>query len=125
MTKEHKDKLAAGRKEAQAVKDYLEALRTRRPRRRRRNPSDLKKRLGEVQKEMTDAGTLQLVQLAQERLDLEDELEEGEETDELPELEKGFVRAVGPYSERKGLTYDAWRSVGVPPDVLRKAGLSR
>ena len=29
------------------------------------------------------------------------------------------------YGERKGITHAAWRALGVPPDVLRKAGISR
>ena len=29
------------------------------------------------------------------------------------------------YGQRKGITHAAWRSLGVPPDVLRKAGISR
>jgi hypothetical protein len=40
-------------------------------------------------------------------------------------LEKEFVRAAKGYSERKGITYGAWREFGVPAEVLRKAGISR
>ena len=44
---------------------------------------------------------------------------------DLDALEGEFIRAAGPYSERKGITYDAWRAAGVEPRVLRAAGLSR
>ena len=48
-----------------------------------------------------------------------------EEKVDLAALEKGFIEAAGPYAARKGLTYSAFRSVGVPPAVLRAAGISR
>jgi hypothetical protein len=35
------------------------------------------------------------------------------------------VKSAAPYSERKGITYSAWREVGVPANVLEKAGISR
>jgi hypothetical protein len=40
-------------------------------------------------------------------------------------LEAAFVAVAGPYSARKGLTYAAWRAVGVKPRVLREAGIAR
>ncbi len=42
---------------------------------------------------------------------------------ELVAREPAFVAAVSPYSERKGLTYAAWRAVGVEDRVLHAAGL--
>ena len=29
------------------------------------------------------------------------------------------------YAQRKGISYAAWRELGVPADVLKKAGISR
>jgi hypothetical protein len=40
-------------------------------------------------------------------------------------LEDAFIAVAGPYSARKGLTYAAWRAVGVEPRVLRAAGVPR
>ena len=40
-------------------------------------------------------------------------------------LETAFIAVAGPYSERKGLSYAAWREVGVQPRVLRAAGIPR
>ncbi len=48
----------------------------------------------------------------------------GQRTD-AEALEPAFVAVARPYSERKGLTYAAWRAVGVQPRVLRAAGISR
>ena len=44
---------------------------------------------------------------------------------DLTELEKGFIAAAKTYGERKGITHAAWRALGVPADVLRKAGIGR
>jgi hypothetical protein len=67
------------------------------------------------------------VQLLQKKMDLERELavlEAGEGVD-LSELESGFIDAAKGYSERKGITYAAWREVGIEPRVLKAAGISR
>ena len=44
---------------------------------------------------------------------------------EIGELEAGFVAVAKLYSERKGLTYAAWREAGVDARVLKQAGISR
>lgn len=40
-------------------------------------------------------------------------------------LEAEFIRAAGPYSQRKGITYDARRAAGAQPRVLKAAGVGR
>src|SRR5215212_7548473 len=40
-------------------------------------------------------------------------------------IEKAFVGAAKGYSDRKRISYTAWRELGVPPEVLKKAGVSR
>jgi hypothetical protein len=59
-------------------------------------------------------------------LDLEQELAraEGDGAD-LEELEAAFIEVAAGYGERKGLTYEAWRSIGVAPRVLKAAGIGR
>jgi len=44
---------------------------------------------------------------------------------DIASLEKAFVKAAGPYSEAKGISYATWREFGVPAEVLGKAGISR
>ena len=58
-------------------------------------------------------------------MDLTAELERLNEKVDLTELENGFVDAAKGYSQSKGLTYTAWRSVGVPAELLQRAGISR
>ena len=40
-------------------------------------------------------------------------------------FEADFVAAARPYSERKRISYAAWRELGVPPAILKRAGISR
>jgi hypothetical protein len=68
---------------------------------------------------------LQRLQLVQEELDLQRELERLSAKVDLSGLEREFVRVAKPYSERKGISYAAWRELGVAPDVLKKAGIGR
>ncbi len=35
------------------------------------------------------------------------------------------MKTAAKYAERKGISYAAWRELGVPADVLKKAGISR
>ena len=44
---------------------------------------------------------------------------------DLSALEADFVKTAAKYAERKGISYAAWRELGVPADVLKKAGISR
>jgi hypothetical protein len=126
MSKEHKAALAEGRDQGRAVRRYLEALEAHKPRRgRKRSPESLKKRLDDVETEIATADPLKRLHLVQERLDLQNALEASESKVDLDQLEKDFVKSAAPYSERKGITYSAWREVGVPANVLEKAGISR
>jgi len=126
MSDEHKAALAEGREQGRAVRRYLEALEAHKPRRgRKRNPDNIAKRLERIDEELPGADPLSRVHLRQERIDLERELSAGSEKVDLDGLEAGFVGAAGPYSLRKGISYDAWRAVGVEPRVLKAAGIGR
>ena len=126
MTDEHKAALAEGREQGRAVRSYLTALEENKPRRgRRRTPQGITKRLAAIDAALADADPLKRLQLTQERLDLQQELERADGTVDLASLEKAFVQAAGPYSSRKGISYAAWRELGVPAAVLSKAGISR
>jgi hypothetical protein len=126
MSDEHKAALAEGRDQGRAVRRYLEALEANKPRRgRRRSPESVKKRLDTIETEIATADPLRRVHLVQERSDLQAALEASESNVDLNQLEKDFVGAAGPYSERKGISYSTWREVGVPAGVLERAGISR
>lgn len=126
MSDEHKAALAEGRDQGRAVRRYLEALEAHRPRRgRKRTPESMKKRLIAVENELLTADPLKRLHLIQERLDLQSALETSDAKVDLEALEKEFIAAAGPYSARKGISYSAWRELGVPSPVLTKAGISR
>lgn len=126
MSKEHKAALAEGRDQGRAVRRYLEALEANKPKRgRKRSPDSMKKRLAAVEDEIAAADPLKRLHLVQERLDLQAALEATESTVDVNALEKEFISAAATYSERKGISYSAWRELGVPSNVLDKAGISR
>ena len=127
MSDEHKAALAEGREQGRVVRRYLEALDSHRPKRgRRRTPESISTRLAAIDEQLPSADPLSRLHLVQERMDLEQEVATaGSDGDDPDELEAGFIEVAAAYGERKGLTYEAWRSIGVPPRVLRAAGISR
>jgi hypothetical protein len=126
MSDEHKAALAEGRAQGRAIREYLEALETHRPKRgRKRTPESVKKRLERVETELFDADPIRRVALIQERMDLENELQAADGGVDLVSLERDFVRFAREYSSRKGISYNAWREVGVSPATLKAAGITR
>ena len=85
----------------------------------------MKKRLAAIDASLADASALARLQLVQERMDLQKELESMGQKVDLTQLEGEFVKTAKKYSERKGISYAAWRELGVSADTLKKAGVSR
>ncbi|HEV8063680.1 MAG TPA: hypothetical protein VGP46_02555, partial [Acidimicrobiales bacterium] len=126
LTETHKDALAAGRRQGNVVRRYLEALEQNKPRRGRQvSRESLQARHDEIEAKLVSANPLQRAHMIQERYNLEKRLEAGDDGVEvdLEELEAGFIAVAAEYSDRKGLEYKTWRDVGVPADVLQKAGI--
>ena len=127
MSDDHKEALAEGRNHARIVGRYLEALEANKPRRGRKRTSDsVKKRLTAVTEELKEASGLTRLNLLQERRDIEVELATMQAgTPDLTGLEKEFVKVAKSYSTKKRISYGAWREFGVPPEALKKAGITR
>lgn len=128
MSKAHKQALAQGRDEGRAIRAYLEGLEAHKPKRgRKRTAETVERQLLETLEVLETASALDRVTLLQRKMDLEDELAtlEGTGSFNLEELEAAFVAAVSGYSERKGISYAAWREAGVEARVLREGGISR
>ena len=126
MTDAHKAALAKGRTESQAVRLYLEALRANKPvRGRKRTPESIAKRLAAVDGERASADAVKELRLVQERLNLEAELANMGKVVDTSALEADFVRVAKSYGQRSGVSYAAWRAVGVPSAVLTSAGITR
>jgi hypothetical protein len=126
MSDEHKTALAEGRDQGRAVRRYLEALEAHKPKRgRKRSPESMTTRLAAIETELPAADPLKRLHLIQERLDLQAELDASDAGTDLAELETDFVAVAAVYGDRKGITYSAWRELGVPGPVLTKAGITR
>jgi hypothetical protein len=125
MTDAHKKALAQGRDLARAVRDYLEHLEWSKPTRGRKRDTS-PERIAELDAQIAEAHSpLQRLQLIQLRKDIEAAAETEDDPAEGERFRKAFVRAARPYSKSKGISYGAWREVGVPADVLREAGITR
>lgn len=126
MSDAHKEALARGRREARAIKAYLQATqRTRRPG-RPVTPETLEKRLAKLDEQLgSEEDPLKRVELQQRKIDTQQQLTEISDHADAESLEEGFVEAAAGYSARKGITYAAWRAEGVPAAVLRRAGIRR
>ncbi|HVV37389.1 MAG TPA: hypothetical protein VHC63_12345 [Acidimicrobiales bacterium] len=127
MTDQHKAALAAGRAQGKAVREYLDALEATRPKRGRPRTADVvRQQLEALPKAMEHADPVGRLQLIQKRIDLEAELERLEgSTVDIDALEAAFVQVADAYGKAKGISYAAWREIGVDPAVLKRAGITR
>jgi hypothetical protein len=126
LSDEHKAAMAAGRLEGRVVRDYLEALRSNKPRRgRKRTAESITARLESITSELNEADALDELRLLQERRNLQIELESMDSGVDITALEQEFVKVARSYSERQGIAYATWREVGVEASVLSAAGISR
>ena len=118
--------MAEGRTQSRAIAAYLEALETHRPKRgRKRTPDSIDKRLVAIDKALETASPIKRLSLIQERLDLLNEKETMEGNVDLSAFEDEFVEVAAGYSERKHISYTAWRELGVPAAILKRAGIGR
>jgi len=126
LSDQHKAAMAAGRIEGRVVREYLDALRSNKPKRgRKRTPDSIKARLAAIEAELAAADPLDELRLVQERRNLTDELESMGTGVDMTALEAEFVKIAKSYSERQGIAYATWRDVGVEASVLKAAGISR
>lgn len=126
MTEEHKAALAEGRRQGRIVRDYLQALEADSRPGRKASPETLRNRINDVEQQIDETSDpANRLTLVQKRLDLQNQLESLEEAQDIEALEKDFVSVAAQYGERKGLSYSAWREIGVPAKVLKQAGITR
>jgi hypothetical protein len=126
MSDEHKAALAEGRNQGRAVRRYLEALESNRPKRGRKRTADSVQRdLARTEEELLTADALRRLELVQRRLDLQAELEHMDTSVDLTGLEDDFVTVARDYAARKGISYEAWREAGVSAATLKAAGIGR
>lgn len=94
------------------VREYLAALV--RPKRRGR-PVDKASLQARAAAETDPVARVMLLQRALEAGSTEER--------SLEDLQADFVKIAAAWSEKRGVSWKAWREFGVPPSVLREAGL--
>ena len=118
----------AEKSEVAGVREYLKALEQNAPRRgRKRTPESLARQLAAVDAQMADATVTKRLGLIQQRIDLENEREAlaAAATVDMTALEAGFVQHAAAYGGRRGISYRAWREVGITSAILKSAGIRR
>ena len=126
MSKAHKAALAEGRDDSRAVRRYLEALAANKPKRgRKRSAETVESQLAAVTEELESADALNRLLLTQKLADLQRELDKFGVDSDPAEYEEGFIESAAAYGERKGINYATWRQIGVSPELLRQAGITR
>ena len=115
--------------EVAAVRAYLKALEQNAPQpgRRRRTPENLKRQLAALAPMLEGASIPKRLDLIQQRINLETDLKALQQAGsvDLSALEAGFATHAAAYGGRRGISYAAWREVGVSSTTLKSAGIRR
>jgi hypothetical protein len=118
----------SGRDQGRVIRRYLGALEASRSNRGvKRTVEAISSRLMKIDELLVTSDPLARLHLTQERIDLHAELVRagnGQELD-LAALEKEFVKVAKSYGDQVGITFAAWRQVGVDSEVLDRAGIVR
>ncbi len=126
MSADHKAKLAQGRNESRIVGKYLDAINAGKGKRgRKRTPESISMQITKIDREIEAAPAIRRLELTQRRADLAAERDRLLARVDFTGVEKDFVKVAKSYAKRTGITYSSFRSVGVPAEVLKKAGISR
>lgn len=114
--------------EVAAVRDYLKVLERNAPQRgRRRTTESVGRQLTTLDGEMAGASVTKRLSLIQQRINLEADLEALSQAAsvDLTALEAGFATYAAAYGGRRGISYAAWREIGVSSATLKSAGIRR
>ena len=126
MTDDHKQAIATGRDQSRAIAAYLDAIETNKPKRgRKRTPESIDKQLAALDEKLSRANAISRLSIIQDRIDLLAAKENLQNDVDLSTYEEDFVDVAAQYGQRKGISYAAWRELGVPASVLKRAGIGR
>lgn len=125
MTPSHKLALKEGRERGQIVRRYLQAIESAKPRRGRPITAEgLRKSIEKIDADLTtEKDPLRKLDLVQSKIKKQKDLEELESPIDMVALENEFVGVAKAYNDSKELSPEAWLELGVPRDVLRRAGI--
>ncbi|MBV9255099.1 MAG: hypothetical protein JO054_12780 [Actinobacteria bacterium] len=109
------------------VRRYLAALESERKGGKRRLADSIANRILKIDELLVTADPLTRLHLTQERIDLHGEQirYSNGASDDVSSLEKQFIKVARAYSDRLGISFAAWRQVGVDPEVLERCGIVR
>jgi uncharacterized Ntn-hydrolase superfamily protein len=126
MSADHKAKLAQGRMESRVMNKYLEALAAGKGKRgRKRTPESISLQIARLERALPTATAVKQLELTQQRLDLIAERDRLAVRVDLSSVEKDFVKIAKSYATRNAISYGAFRAMGVPADILKRAGIAR
>lgn len=121
---EQKEFLSEGREQSKIIRQYLEAIELSKPKRgRKRTQESIARQLKSIDNTFKTSNPLNRLHLTQKKIELNAELERIKNTPDIAALEAQFIEVAKDYSERKGITFPAWKEQGVNVDVLAKAGI--
>ncbi len=124
LSPEVREARAVARAETRAVRGYLEGMQTTAGRRGRRKTPQQELESVQAQLDM-ESDQIQRLALIQKRIDAEQRLSQYQDPVNIEALESEFVKVVKSYSDRRGISYKAWREMGVSAAVLGKSGIAR
>jgi len=115
------------RNETAKVETYLTALEAQQGKlaRGRRTREWLESHVRDIDAKLPAASGVQRLGLIQDRLECEADLLSFAALDNFENLQQAFIKVAATYSERTGVSWQAWREVGVPVAVLNEAGVTR
>lgn len=123
MSASTRERIAESRRQNSAVRRYLQHVRAGK-RGRGAEPETLRKRIERTRAAIEACDDLlQELELRQQIIDLEKRLAATEDAPGSFDLEEAFVKEAGNYSARTGVGWKAFRQMGVPAAVLRRAGI--
>jgi hypothetical protein len=114
--------------EVAAIRDYLKALEQNAPQRgRKRTTESVGRQIATLEGELAGASITKRLGLIQQRIELEADLEALSQAAsvDLTALEAGFATYAAAYGGRRGISYAAWREIGVSSATLKSAGIRR
>lgn len=130
LSEETKNKMVEGRKRTRVIDAYLADLQNNRPSVGRPfDPERAQKRLADIEGFLADSSTsgIQRLKMTQEQINLKQRLKRAEtvQPSNGTGSEDEFVNVAAFFSEANSISYTAWRQVGVPAAVLKRAGIKR
>ncbi len=109
-----------------AVRRYLEASEKGKNKPKfRRSPERMQARIDDIDAEIPAAPVLKRLSLIQEKNNLKAGLVAKDTQIDMSELENDFAMHAKSFAERKNIGWAAWRAMGVPVPLLKRAGISR